>query len=231
MFLSDLAIKNLCTNSLHHQVIYTEVMDDVTNDPDYGAAVYERPLFYIHLDKPMIEPFIDSFQNESNEGHRLPSYGLSSFGYDVRLSDDIKIFSNVHGGIVDPLEHSDDNFIKAVIKKNSKGLRYFTLPPNSYALGVTREYFTMPTNVIGICLGKSTYARCGIEINTTVIEAGWEGQIVIEIGNGSSLPVKIYVDGGISQINFGLGTEECLNSYAVGNRKYQGQTGLTFAKG
>lgn len=188
--------------------------------------------------KPMIKPFVDNLRRsvDVNVSHgkkpvKVPSYGLSSYGYDVRLSKEIKIFTNTHGGLVDPIAHSDENMVDAKIKVDDDGLEYFILPPNSYALGVTLEYFCIPKTITALCLGKSTYARCAVEINTTVIEAGFEGQVVIEIANGSTLPVKIYLGGGIAQFLFMEGVSQCEIDYSVGNRKYQGQTGITYSKG
>lgn len=227
MDLPDIAITNLCKTPFYHDVVYQK------NTIWVDTVVDTITLFHITTEnnEPMITPFVEDFKNTVDNGAKVPSYGLSSYGYDVRITDDIKIFTNSNGGIVDPLTHSDENFYKAAIKFNKdNGLRYFILPPNTYALGVTREFFNIPKNIIGNCIGKSTYARCGIGIETTPIEAGFKGQVVIEISNGTTLPAKIYIDGGIAQFQFRVGAGNCLSSYADGNRKYQGQTGITYAK-
>lgn len=158
------------------------------------------------------------------EQKKILSYGTSSFGYDVTLSDKFQIFTNINSSIIDPL-----NF-------DEKCLQAFQgdvciIPPNSYILGVTREYFKIPRNVMVVCLGKSTYARCGAIVNVTPIEPGFEGNVVIEISNATNLPMKVYANQGIAQFLFFESDEECETSYADKGGKYQGQTGMTLAKG
>lgn len=154
---------------------------------------------------------------------KILSYGTSSFGYDVTLSDEFQIFSNINNTVIDPLNFDTKCLVPF------KG-EVCTLPPNSYLLGVTREYFRIPRDVMVICVGKSTYARCGAIVNVTPIEPGFEGHVVIEIANTTSLPMKIYADQGIAQFMFFQSDEECEVSYADKKGKYQGQTGVTLAK-
>lgn len=151
------------------------------------------------------------------------SYGLSSYGYDIRVADEFKIFTNVNTSIIDPKNFRTDSFID--IKAKS-----IIVPPNSFALARTVEYFKIPRDVITICLGKSTYARCGIIVNVTPFEPEWEGHATLEISNTTPLPAKIYANEGIAQILF-LGSDEiCKISYKDKKGKYQGQKGITLAK-
>lgn len=162
------------------------------------------------------------------ENTKIISKGLTSFGYDVSLAEDFKIFTNINSSIIDPLNFSEDTLHSTSAKD------HVLLPPHSYLLGHTPEYFRMPRNVLALCVGKSTYARCGVIINVTPIEPGFEGHVVVEIANTTSLPVKIYVNQGIAQFIFFEG-DDCETSYADRNNgeggKYQKQTGVTLAKG
>ena len=155
---------------------------------------------------------------------KILSSGTSSFGYDVTLADDFRIFTNLNSGIIDPL-----NFDEACLHPFKGDV--CILPPNSYILGVTREYFRIPRNVMVVCVGKSTYARCGAIVNVTRSEHGVEGRGGIEISNATTLPMKIYANQGIAQFLFFESDEECETSYADKGGKYQGQTGVTLAKG
>jgi dCTP deaminase len=151
------------------------------------------------------------------------SYGLSSYGYDIRVADEFKIFTNVNTSIIDPKNFSIDSFIDVKAKS-------IIIPPNSFALARTVEYFKIPRDVITICLGKSTYARCGIIVNVTPFEPEWEGHATLEISNTTPLPARIYANEGIAQILF-LGADEiCQVSYKDKKGKYQGQKGITLAK-
>ncbi len=151
------------------------------------------------------------------------SYGLSSYGYDIRVSDQFKIFTNVNNTIIDPKDFKTDSFIDVKAKS-------IIIPPNSFALARTVEYFKIPRDVITICLGKSTYARCGIIVNVTPFEPEWEGFATLELSNTSPLPAKIYANEGIAQLLF-LGADEiCKVSYKDKKGKYQGQKGITLAK-
>lgn len=151
------------------------------------------------------------------------SYGLSSYGYDIRVADEFKIFHNVNSTVVDPKNFDDRSFVEFQGK-------ICTIPPNSFALARSVEYIRMPRNVTGLVLGKSTYARCGIVTNFTPLEAGWEGHITIEISNTTPLPARIYADEGIAQILFFESDEDCRVSYADRQGKYQGQRGITLPK-
>lgn len=155
---------------------------------------------------------------------KILSYGTSSFGYDVTLSDEFRIFTNINSSIIDPL-----NFDEKCLQEFKGDV--CIIPPNSYILGVTKEYFDIPRNVMVVCVGKSTYARCGAIVNVTPIEPGFKGHVVIEISNATNLPLKIYANQGVAQFMFFESDEECETSYADKNGKYQGQTGVTLAKG
>lgn len=180
---------------------------------------------------PMISPFVDEQVRVNEAGSKIISYGLTSYGYDVRLkADEVKVFTNANGGLIDPMRPCASNYIDAEIHTQEGGHKYFVLPPNSYALAATREYFRIPRNVLAICVGKSTYARSAVQINCTPIEPEFEGEVVIEIANSTTLPVKVYLETGIAQFLFFYGDRPSINSYADGNRKYQGQTGVTLSK-
>jgi dCTP deaminase len=169
----------------------------------------------------MIYPYVDH-QVRIKDGDKIISYGQSSYGYDIRLADEFKIFTNINSSIIDPLNFADNTYA------DYRG-DYCIIPPNSYVLGRTIEVFNMPRDITGVCVGKSTYARCGVLINVTPIEAGFIGQVVIEISNSTPLPVKVYANMGIAQLLFFRGNVECLVSYADGNRKYQNQFGIQTA--
>jgi dCTP deaminase len=166
----------------------------------------------------MIEPF----QNSQVKRGKI-SFGLSSYGYDFRLADEFKIFTNVYSATVDPKNFSEKAFI------DFKG-KVCIIPPNSFVLGRSLEYFRIPRDVVGICLGKSTYARCGIVVNVTPLEPEWEGYITVEISNTTPLPAKIYANEGICQIIFAKGNQVCEVSYKDRKGKYQKQTKLTLPK-
>ncbi len=168
----------------------------------------------------MIEPFAE---NQVREG--VISYGVSSYGYDIRVSDEFKIFTSATGEltVVDPKNFDPKAF------KDFKGNECI-IPPNSFALSRTIEYFRIPRNVLTICLGKSTYARCGIIVNVTPFEPEWEGYVTLEISNTTPLPAKIYANEGIAQVLFFEGDEDPLVSYRDRKGKYQGQHGVTLPK-
>ena len=170
------------------------------------------------LNKEMITPFED---NNIRKG--TISYGLSSYGYDIRVSDEYKIFTNVNNSIVDPKNFDSNSFI------DFKG-EVCIVPPNSFALARSIEYFKIPRNVLTICLGKSTYARCGIIVNVTPFEPEWEGHVTLEISNTTPLPAKIYSNEGLCQVLFFESDDECEKSYLDKSGKYQMQTGITLAK-
>ncbi|NPA27427.1 MAG: dCTP deaminase [Epsilonproteobacteria bacterium] len=168
--------------------------------------------------KGMIEPFCEGLVAKD-----VISYGLSSYGYDIRVSDEFKIFTNVNSTVIDPKDFDSANVV------DFKG-DVCIIPPNSFALARTIEYFRMPSNVLAICVGKSTYARCGIIVNVTPFEPGFEGHITIEISNTTPLPAKIYANEGIAQVLFFEGDEACETTYASRNGKYQHQKGITLPK-
>lgn len=178
----------------------------------------------------MIDPFLPELVREVG-GHRIISAGLSSYGYDMRLADDgFRVFSPVHGREIDPKKFDEASLIEPPLQTAEDGAQYYLLPPHHYGLGVTVETFRMPRNVTGVALGKSTYARAGLLVNTTPLEAGWTGRLVVEIGNLANLPLRVYVNEGIGQILFFESDEDCSVSYSDRGGKYQGQTGLTYAK-
>jgi len=169
-------------------------------------------------EKGMIDPF-----NKEQVREGVISYGVSSYGYDMRISDEFKIFTNINNTIVDPKGFDTKNFV------DFKG-DVCIVPPNSFILGRSVEYFRIPRDVLVICLGKSTYARCGIVVNITPLEPEWEGFVTIEISNTTPLPAKIYANEGIAQLLFVEGSEVCETSYADKAGKYQAQKGITPAK-
>ena len=223
--LSDSTIRSLCTGDYS----YGGDTDVVDTSPEVETARTIPGTQIEGSGKPMITPFVDGLVRE-NEGQKIISYGLTSYGYDVRIKEQVKLFTNVNSGVVDPMSPDERCFVDAVLNIDDKGHKYFVLPPNSYALACTEETFVIPENVSVICVGKSTYARSAILINTTPIEAGFCGEVVIEIGNASNLPVKVYVGMGIAQFMFFRGNVPCEVSYAMGQRKYQNQTGITLSR-
>ncbi len=170
------------------------------------------------LEHGMIEPFVD---RQVQEG--VISYGLSSYGYDIRVADEFKIFTNVFSSVVDPKGFDPRSMV------DFKG-DVCIIPPNSFALARSVEYFRIPRNVLTICLGKSTYARCGIIVNVTPFEPEWEGYVTLEISNTTPLPAKIYANEGIAQVLFFEADEECEISYADKKGKYQRQQGIVLPR-
>ncbi len=166
----------------------------------------------------MIEPFLD---RQARAG--VISYGLSSYGYDARLAPEFRIFTNVDGAIVDPKDFSERSFVE-------RTGAVCTIPPNSFALARTVEYFRIPRDVLVICLGKSTYARCGIIVNVTPLEPEWEGHVTLEISNTTPLPARVYANEGICQFLFLKGDSPPEISYAERKGKYMRQTGVTLPK-
>ena len=167
----------------------------------------------------MISPF-EPGQVRHTEKGKVISYGTSSYGYDIRCANEFRIFTNINSAIVDPKNFSDDSFV------------HFTgdeciIPPNSFALARTVEYLRIPRNVLTICLGKSTYARCGIIVNVTPFEPEWEGHVTLEFSNTTPLPAKIYANEGVAQVLFFESDEDCEVSYKDRGGKYQGQKGVT----
>ena len=171
----------------------------------------------------MIEPFQEDQIRYSDDNSRLISYGLSSYGYDVRCANEFKVFTNIHSAIVDPKAFDEKSFVDI----NSD---VCVIPPNSFALARTVEYFRIPRDVLTICLGKSTYARCGIIVNVTPLEPGWEGHVTLEFSNTTPLPAKIYANEGVAQFIFLKGNEKPSVTYANRKGKYMKQKGVTLPK-
>jgi dCTP deaminase len=162
---------------------------------------------------------------------RIISAGLSSYGYDCRLArDEFKVFSPVQGTEINPKKFDSSSLLDIPLRQDEDGAYYWLLPPHSYALGVTIERFQIPRNVTAIALGKSTYARCGIVVNTTPLEAAWAGRLVVELYNAANLPVRLFAEEGFVQILFFESDEDCQTSYNDRAGKYQNQQGLTVAK-
>ena len=174
------------------------------------------------IEHEMIKPF-ESKQIRENKSEKLISYGLSSYGYDVRCSEHFKIFTNIKSATVDPKSFDPDSFV------DYKGSECI-IPPNSFALASTIEYFKIPRNVLTICLGKSTYARCGIIVNVTPLEPEWEGHVTLEFSNTTPLPAKIYANEGVAQMVFIKGNEKPSITYAKRKGKYMKQKGVTLPK-
>ena len=179
--------------------------------PDHWIARMAR-------EQKMIDPFVES---QVRDG--AISYGVSSYGYDIRVADEFMIFTNVRSAIVDPKDFDPDSMV------DFKG-EVCIIPPNSFALARTVEYFRIPRTVLTICLGKSTYARCGIIVNVTPFEPEWEGYVTLEISNTTPLPAKIYANEGVAQMLFFESDEVCETSYKDRGGKYQGQRGVTLPR-
>ena len=169
-------------------------------------------------EKGMIEPFVDAQKRDG-----VISFGLSSYGYDARVGNDFKIFTNVNSAVVDPKSFDENSFV-------DRNTDICVIPPNSFALARTVEYFRIPRDVLVICVGKSTYARCGIIVNVTPLEPEWEGHVTLEFSNTTPLPAKIYANEGACQFLFLQGNEPCEISYRDKAGKYQGQRGVTLPK-
>ncbi|MEZ5290292.1 MAG: dCTP deaminase [Vicinamibacterales bacterium] len=182
------------------------------------AIKSDRWIRQMALEHGLIEPFED---RQVRAG--VVSYGLSSYGYDTRVADEFKVFTNVYNSVVDPKHFDPRSFVD--IKADA-----CIVPPNSFALARTVEYFRIPRNVLTVCLGKSTYARCGIIVNVTPFEPEWEGHVTIEISNTTPLPAKIYANEGIAQVLFFESDEPCEVSYKDKAGKYQKQRGVTLPK-
>lgn len=170
-------------------------------------------------EKGMITPF-EPRQVRQGANGKIVSHGTSSYGYDIRCSNEFKIFTNINSAIVDPKNFAPESFVDVHAD-------VCIIPPNSFALARSVEYFKIPRNVLVICLGKSTYARCGIIVNVTPLEPEWEGHITLEFSNTTTLPAKIYANEGVAQLLFLESDEECETSYKDRGGKYQGQRGVT----
>lgn len=179
----------------------------------------DRWIKHMAAEHGLIEPF-EPDQIREIDGRKVISYGTSSYGYDLRVADEFKIFTNINSAVVDPKSFDDKSFVdhKADV---------CIVPPNSFCLARTVEYFRIPRNVLTICLGKSTYARCGIIVNVTPLEPEWEGHVTLEFSNTTPLPAKIYANEGVAQVIFLESDEVCETSYKDRKGKYQGQRGVT----
>ena len=182
------------------------------------AIKSDRWIKEMSLNKAMITPFV-----EGQMSKEVISYGVSSYGYDLRVSDEYKIFTNINNSIVDPKNFDDNSFVRYQGDE-------CIVPANSFALARSVEYFKIPKNILTLCVGKSTYARCGIIVNVTPFEPEWEGHVTLEISNTTPLPAKIYSNEGLCQVLFFESDEECLMSYKDRSGKYQKQTGITLPK-
>lgn len=253
--LSDRQIKALCTRPTHLATIAEWDIREVFFDRDKVVESWSGEQFKRTREmalqpiettqwRPMIEPFVgkqvktrmgqmedrtsclslaqDFDGDDEYNASRIISYGLTSYGYDVRLGRKFKIFTNINSTVIDPMNMSDDCYV------DFEG-DVCIIPPHSYALGHTIETFDMPTDVVAVCLGKSTYARAGCAINVTPIEPGFQGQVVLELANQTPLPMKVYANMGIAQFMFHRG-EPCMVSYADRGGKYQGQRGIVTAR-
>lgn len=170
----------------------------------------------------MIEPFVEDLVNNVN-GKKILSYGTSSYGYDARVDNEFKIFTNVNSQIIDPKNFTEENLV-------TKSGDHCIIPPNSFALGSTVEYFKIPRDILVICVGKSTYARCGIVVNVTPLEPEWEGRVTLEFSNTTPLPAIIHANEGICQFIFFKADQLCGKSYKDRSGKYQGQKNITYPK-
>jgi dCTP deaminase len=197
------------------------LIDESTDYIFFGGIMGLQPDHWIRkmaLNHKMIVPF-----EEGQVRDGVISYGVSSYGYDIRVADEFKIFTNVYSAIVDPKHFNPQSMV------DYRG-KVCVIPPNSFALARTVEYFHIPRNVLTVCLGKSTYARCGIIVNVTPFEPEWEGYVTLEISNTTPLPAKIYANEGIAQVLFFVADEECDRSYADKKGKYQKQQSIVLPK-
>ena len=195
-----------------------EKVQDVQDLATLPGLLADHQIRKLAADQGMIEPFIEKQKRDG-----VISFGLSSFGYDARCSEDFKIFTNVDNAMVDPKNFSEQSFV-------DRTTDICVIPPNSFALTHTVEYFRIPEDVLVICLGKSTYARCGLIVNVTPLEPGWEGHVTLEISNTTPLPARVYANEGIAQFLFFKGSSACETSYADRAVKYMGQRGVTLPK-
>ena len=187
------------------------------------SILSDREIRRLSKERRMIEPFIERQIRQLDNGQPVIGYGLSSYGYDLRVADEFKVFTNVFNTVVDPKAFDARSFVDV------RGQECI-VPPNSFALSRSVEYFRIPRDILTICLGKSTYARCGIIVNVTPLEPEWEGHVTLEISNTTPLPAKIYANEGLAQVVFLRTEETCEISYADRKGKYQAQSGITLPK-
>jgi dCTP deaminase len=187
------------------------------------SILCDREIRRLATESGMIEPFVDRQVRQAESGQRVISYGLSSYGYDLRVADEFKVFTNVFNTVVDPKDFDPKSFVDVTGK-------VCTVPPNSFALARSVEYFRIPRDVLAICLGKSTYARCGIIVNVTPFEPEWKGHVTLEISNTTPLPARIHAGEGLAQVLFLRAGSICETSYSDRAGKYQGQLGITLPR-
>ena len=182
------------------------------------AILSDRWIRRMAQEKGMIEPFVDGQKRDG-----VISYGLSSYGYDIRVANEFKVFTNINNTVVDPKHFDDRSFV-------DMRTEICIIPPNSFALAKTVEYFRIPRDVLTVCVGKSTYARCGLIVNVTPFEPEWEGFVTLEISNTTPLPARVYANEGIAQVLFFQADEVCARSYKDKKGKYQAQRGVTLPR-
>jgi dCTP deaminase len=187
------------------------------------SMLSDKQIRRLSQEQRMIEPFVDRQVRHLDNGQSVISYGLSSYGYDLRVAGEFKVFTNVFNTIVDPKDFDSKSFVDVYGEA-------CIVPPNSFALARSVEYFRIPRGILTICLGKSTYARCGIIVNVTPLEPEWEGHITLEISNTTPLPARIYANEGLAQVIFLRATDLCEVSYADRKGKYQAQNGITLPR-
>ncbi len=210
----------VCYNPLF--IFYLGVTEVLRREALYMAIKSDKWIRQMAAENNMIEPFVAD-QVRSDGERRHISYGTSSYGYDVRCGREFKVFTNIHSATVDPKNFDEKSFV-------SVESDVCIIPPNSFVLARTVEYFRIPRNVLTICLGKSTYARCGIIVNVTPLEPEWEGHVTLEFSNTTTLPAKIYANEGVAQMLFFESDEVCEVSYKDRGGKYMGQEGVTLPK-
>ena len=184
------------------------------------SILADKEIRRLAVEQHMIEPFVEQQVRKLDNGQRVISYGLSSYGYDLRVADEFKVFTNVFNTVVDPKNFDDKSFVDLQTD-------VCIVPPNSFALARSVEYFRIPRDLLTICLGKSTYARCGIIVNVTPFEPEWEGHVTLEISNTTPLPAKIYAKEGLAQVLFFRANQVCETSYNDRKGRYQKQQGIT----
>jgi dCTP deaminase len=184
------------------------------------SILADKEIRRLAVEQHMIEPFVERQVRQLDNGQRVISYGLSSYGYDLRVADEFKVFTNVFNTVVDPKNFDDKSFVDLQTD-------VCIVPPNSFALARSVEYFRIPRDLLTICLGKSTYARCGIIVNVTPFEPEWEGHVTLEISNTTPLPAKIYAKEGLAQVLFFRANQVCETSYNDRKGRYQKQRGIT----
>ncbi len=187
------------------------------------SILSDKEIIYLSKNNQMIFPFEEKLISLNTKNEKVLSYGTSSYGYDARVSDNFKVFTNINSGFIDPKNFDPDHCIE-------KTGDFCIIPPNSFCLSHTIETFKIPRDVLVVCVGKSTYARCGIIVNVTPLEPEWEGQVTLEFSNTTQSPVKIYANEGCCQFLFFKANESCEQSYKDRNGKYSGQKGITFPK-